>query len=111
MTQSFWESEAVEERGQQPQPESQTEPAKLALTADEFSALEERILRAVSLVRKERAARVEAEERVARMESELRDQSPVVERLENELSALRSERDQVKLRVERLLAQLDSLEV
>jgi chromosome segregation ATPase len=111
MTQSFWESEAVEERGRQPQPETQGEPVKLALSADEFSALEERILRAVSLVRRERAARTEAEERVARVESLLRDQAPQVDRLEKELSALRSERDQVKLRVERLLAQLDSLEV
>ena len=33
------------------------EPGTLALSADEFSALEERILRAVNLVKRERLAR------------------------------------------------------
>ena len=50
MTQSFWESEVVEEHPQQSQNESQTEPVKLALSVDEFSALEERVLRAVDLL-------------------------------------------------------------
>jgi len=35
----------------------------------------------------------------------------LVERLENDLSALRAERDQVRERVERLLKQLDTLEL
>jgi Tfp pilus assembly protein PilO len=38
-------------------------------------------------------------------------QSPVVEQLQNELNALRAERDQVRQRVERLLKQLDTLEL
>ncbi|MGB8260147.1 MAG: hypothetical protein WCE75_07340, partial [Terracidiphilus sp.] len=62
MTQSFWDSEVVEEAqpqvdAPQPAPAPAEEPAAVALSADEFSALEERILRAVNLVKRERLER------------------------------------------------------
>lgn len=83
----------------------------VALSANDFSALEERVLRAVEVVRRERHARAAAEDRVAALEERLREQSPVVEQLEKEISILRAERDHVRERVERLLAQLDALEL
>ena len=111
MSQSFWESEAVEvaQTGQPQEPEA--EAGNLALSVDDFSALEERILRAVNLVKRERLARAEAEERAARAEAHLLEQSPLMEQLQRDVNALRSERDQVRQRVERLLAQLDALEL
>jgi hypothetical protein len=111
MSQSFWESETVEEaQTGQPQ-EAEVEPGNLALSVDDFSALEERILRAVNLVKRERLARAEAEERAARAEAQLIEQSTLVEQLQKDVNALRSERDHVRQRVERLLAQLDALEL
>jgi hypothetical protein len=86
-------------------------PGSLTLSANDFSALEDRILRAVEVVRKERQARTTAEERAARAEAQLHDLSPQLEQLEKELNALRLERDQVRGRVERLLGQLDGLEL
>jgi predicted nuclease with TOPRIM domain len=83
----------------------------LTLSANDFAALEDRILRAVEVVRRERQARTAAEERAGRAEAQLRDLSPQLEQLEKELSALRAERDQVRGRVERLLGQLDALEL
>jgi len=83
----------------------------VALRADEFTALEERIVRAVSLVKRERQARSEAEERAAQAEGRLAEHQPLADRLQSEVKALRDERDQVRQRVERLLAQLDALEV
>jgi FtsZ-binding cell division protein ZapB len=118
MTQSFWESGA--EEGQQPEQEQHSgqpslvqaaPPETVALSVDEFSALEERILRAVNLVKRERMARAEAEERAAQVEAQLRDQAPQVDRLQTEVNTLRQERDQVRQRVERLLSQLDALEL
>jgi chromosome segregation ATPase len=91
--------------------EPAAEPGSLTLSANDFSALEERILRAVEVVRRERQARTSAEERAARAEAQLHDLSPQLEQLEKELNALRSERDQVRGRVERLLGQLDALEL
>jgi uncharacterized coiled-coil protein SlyX len=83
----------------------------LAMSADDFSALEERVLRAVALVRRERQARLAAEERAARLEAQLAEQTPRLEQMEGEVAALRAERDTVRQRVERLLAQLDALEI
>jgi dynactin complex subunit len=124
MSESLWKSEAVEEA----QPEERVEersaeyaaeaPAEpraesgaLTLSVDEFSALEERVQRTVNLVKQERQARAAAEERAAQLEDKLREQAPLAERLQAEVSALRGERDHVRQRVERLLAQLDALEL
>jgi hypothetical protein len=87
------------------------EAGVVALSTNEFAALEERILRAVDVVRRERQARTAAEERANKAELELRELSPQLTQLEQDLNALRTERDQVRGRVERLLAQLDTLEL
>jgi hypothetical protein len=84
------------------------------LTAGDFAALEERVLRAVDVVRRERHARIAAEERAATLETELaqlQSETPAVELLRQEVESLRVEREQVRLRVERLLSQLDALEL
>jgi chromosome segregation ATPase len=138
MSQTFWESDTEEvaqpeldmqqeQESQAPEmqepefgqpefhePESQApaaEPGSLALSVDDFSALEDRILRAVNLVKRERQARAEAEERAAKAEAQLSEQAPLVERLQKDLNDLRSERDMVRQRVEKLLTQLDALEL
>jgi chromosome segregation ATPase len=109
MSQFAWDSDVAEEA--QPPLAPAAEAATMALSVDEFSALEERIVRAVNLVRNERAARAAAEERAARAEVALHEHTPLVEKLQNEVKALRVERDQVRQRVERLLKQLDALEL
>jgi chromosome segregation ATPase len=120
MSQSFWESEvAVEPQTEQqpaepsaaPPAEPPAEPGALALSVDEFTALEERIMRAVELVKNERQARAAAEERAAKAETQLAGQAPLVDQLKEEVHTLRSERDHVRQRVERLLSQLDALEL
>lgn len=112
MSQSLWESEAVgAAQAEHQSPGEAAEPRTLALSADDFSALEERILRAVELVKRERIARAAAEERATRAEIQLREQTPQVEHLQKEVNALRAERNQVRQRVERLLTQLDALEL
>ncbi len=112
MAESFFESETAVDVASEEQPQAApVEPAALAVSVDEFAALEERIRRAVELVKRERQARAAAEERAAKAEEKLHAESQAVEQLQNELHALRAERDQVRQRVERLLAQLDALEL
>jgi hypothetical protein len=116
MTESFWETEVAEEKqpeepATQQAEESAKESSSLALSVDEFSALEERVLRAVDLVKRERQTRAAAEERVSQVEAQLREQAPVAEKLQKEVESLHTERDQVRKRIERLLAQLDALEL
>jgi len=87
------------------------EPGTLALSTDEFAALEERVLRAVNLVKRERLARTEAEERAAAAETKLNEQTETVDNLQKEVGGLRAEREAVKQRVDRILSQLDALEI
>ncbi|MGC1463263.1 MAG: hypothetical protein WA802_13750 [Terracidiphilus sp.] len=91
--------------------EPAAQPAALTVSADDFSALEQRIVRTVEMVKRERQARIAAEERATHAEAQLQDQGPRFDQLEKELHALQGERDHVRQRVERLLAQLDALEL
>ncbi|MGB6973619.1 MAG: hypothetical protein WBD67_02945 [Terracidiphilus sp.] len=112
MPQTFWESE-VEERAETTKVSGvpADEPESLALSADDFSALEERVIRAVELVKRERQARLAAEERAAKAEGQLTEHAPALAQMKDEVRTLRRERDQVRQRIDRLLSQLDSLEL
>ena len=104
-----------------PRPVLVAEPTPIAAVApvavvaakagDDFSSLEQRILQAVELVRRERQARIAAEEKLAAYEADVLEQLPLVDRLQQEVDLLRAEREQIKQRVDRLLTQLDSLEL
>jgi chromosome segregation ATPase len=107
MSQSFWEHEGATEVER----EVETEQAALTVSADDFAALEERIVRAVNLVKQERQARAAAESQAAQAEAHLRDQASLVEQLKKDLSELKAEREQVRRRVDKLLAQFDALEL
>ena len=87
------------------------EPSTLALSLDDFSSLDERILRAVNLVKRERMARSAAEQRATEAEVRLHDQNAATEELQKEINGLRAERDHIRQRVEKLLTQLDALEL
>jgi Mg2+ and Co2+ transporter CorA len=128
MPESFWKTDELEEALPEereaepaavavaeapagPVAEPTAEVAAVTLSVDEFSALEERVMRTVNLVKWERQARVTAEERAAKAELELREQSPLAEKLQKEIATLREERNQVRQRIERILSQLDALEL
>jgi len=77
--------------------------------ADDFTALEQRILRAVDLLKTERAARAVAEAKVAELHESLENQTADLLRAEAEIETYKTEREVVKGRVERLLGQLDEI--
>lgn len=91
--------------------QNEQQPETLAMSVDEFAALEERVLRAVNLVKRERLARAEAEERATAAETLVTESAETIDHLHKEIGSLRSEREAIKQRVDRVLAQLDSLEV
>jgi septal ring factor EnvC (AmiA/AmiB activator) len=112
MAETLLKSDGTEAAGQA------EEQGTLSMSADDFSALEERVLRAVEVVRRERQARSEAEARVAQadehtaeVQAQLGEKGQQVEKLEQDVKQLRAERDHVRERVEKLLKQLDSLEL
>ena len=150
----MWESEAVEAAeareaealaAEAPQAAPE-EPGALAVSVDDFAALEERVYRTVDLVKREREVRkaaeahaaemearashaevrrgefetramqaetrlAELEARAAQAEAQVLAHSPHVEQMQNELSGLRTEREHVRQRVEKLLQQLNGLEL
>jgi 50S ribosomal subunit-associated GTPase HflX len=99
------ESERFEKTGKK------DEPVALTVSADDFSSLESRIVRAVEMVKRERQGRTAAEERAQQAEGDLRQIAPRIEALEREIITLKNERDHVRQRVERLLSQLDALQL
>jgi chromosome segregation ATPase len=106
------EAQADEGMEQQEKGSMQAEDAgAFAVSAGDFSALEERVVRAVALVKQERQARGAAEERAALAQASADERAATIEQMEAELTTLRSERDHVRRRVESLLQQLDALEL
>src|SRR5260370_659524 len=87
------------------------ESGTLSLSLDDFSSLEDRVLRAVNLVKRERLGRTAAEEPAAQVETRLSEQSSTSEQLQKEVSPLRAKRDNIRQRGEKLLSQLDALEL
>lgn len=86
------------------------------ISADEFQALEAKVLQAVEMIRRERDARaaVEAERNAAQAEvAALQERLASLEEANStartELQAFHQERDVTRGRVERLLAQMDEL--
>lgn len=82
-------------------------PVETSVGADAFAALEQRVLRAIELLKAERAARAEAEAKVAELHRSLESQTMELLRAESEIEGFKSERDLVRGRIERLLGQLD----
>ncbi len=77
--------------------------------ADDFSVLEQRVLRAVELLRSEREARATAEANATTLQQLLDEQSALLARTEARVQALEGEREQVRARVERMMKQLDEI--
>jgi uncharacterized coiled-coil DUF342 family protein len=90
------------------------------VSVDEFQALEQKVLRAVEIVKRERDARAAAEAEVASLRRQLADQAETAqsqataaqrekEAVESQVAALNEERDGVRQRVERMMHQIDEL--
>jgi len=79
------------------------------ISVDEFQALEQKVLRAVEIVKKEREARAKAEAENAQLREQLEFQTLVASEAQTAVNTLTKERDNVKQRVEKMLQQMDDL--
>ena len=79
------------------------------VSVDEFQALEQRVLRTVELIRKERELRNSAEQEISALKELLDHASNENSTMTVELAALKQEREQVKNRVDAMLKQMDDL--
>ncbi len=86
------------------------------VSADEFQALEQKVLQTVELIKKERDARAHAESErnqvlaeLASLKQHMHAQTETASSATRELKSLQRERDLVRQRVEAMLAQMDEL--
>jgi hypothetical protein len=73
---------------------------------DEFQALEQKVLRAVEVVKREREARAAAEAEAATLRAQLAAQTSATD---SQVATLNKERDAIRQRVETMLSQMDEL--
>jgi hypothetical protein len=79
------------------------------VSVDEFQALEQKVLRAVEIVKREREARAAAEAEIAALREQLKGTASQAQAAESQIAALSQERDSVRQRVEKMLQQMDEL--
>ena len=79
------------------------------ISPDEFQALEQKVLRAVEIVRREREARASAEAEVTALREQLDALTSASNTAQSQITTLNQERETVRLRVEKMLQQMDEL--
>ena len=79
------------------------------ISIDEFQALEQKVLRAVEIIKQERDARAKAETEINNLKEQLEFQTLVAQEAQTAVNTLTKDRDAVKQRVEKMLQQMDEL--
>jgi SMC interacting uncharacterized protein involved in chromosome segregation len=90
------------------------------VSVDEFQALEQKVLRAVEIVKREREARAAAETEIATLREQLAAQAKASQSqleatlrekaaAESQVATLNQDREAVRQRVEKMLQQMDEL--
>ena len=77
--------------------------------ADDFRALEEKVYRTIEMYKAARQAQTAAERDVQRLRQQNEDREEELTRLRRETVHLKKEREDIRSRVEKMLAQIESL--
>lgn len=77
--------------------------------AEDFEALEEKVYRTIELFKAAKEARAVAERDVKRLREQLEEREEENESMRRELVQLRKDREEIRARVEKMLAQMESL--
>ena len=85
------------------------EPLADQVPADDFQALEEKIYRTIEMYKAARQAQATAERDAQRLRQQLEDREEELVRLRRESVQLKKEREDIRGRVEKMLAQIESL--
>jgi len=77
--------------------------------ADDFQALEEKVYRTIEMYKAARQAQATAERDVQRLRQQMEDREEELVRLRRESVQLKKEREDIRGRVEKMLAQIESM--
>jgi chromosome segregation ATPase len=78
-------------------------------SGDNFQKLEEKLLRALGLFKQTQAEKRALEQDVEKLKIDSKERVKLLDTLERELVTLRREREEVRVRIEKLLHQIDVL--
>jgi uncharacterized coiled-coil DUF342 family protein len=76
---------------------------------DDFPALEEKIYKAIELLKSAREGKAGAERDAQRLRDQLEQREEELDVLRGEMVSLRKEREEVRARIEKMLKQIDTL--
>lgn len=79
------------------------------VASEDFPALEEKIYKAIELLKSAREAKAMAERDANRLRDQLEQREEEIELLRSEVVSLRKEREEVRSRVEKMVKQIDQL--
>ena len=79
------------------------------VTADDFQALEQKIYRTIELYKAAKQAQAAAERDAQRLREQMEGREEELVRLRRETVQLKKEREDIRSRVEKMLAQIESL--
>lgn len=82
---------------------------EIAVSSDEFHALEERVYKTIELLKSAREAKAIAERDVSRLREQLEEREEEVDTIRQQMVSLRREREEVRSRIEKMLKQIDAL--
>jgi predicted nucleic acid-binding Zn-ribbon protein len=85
------------------------EPETETRNGDDFPALEEKIYKAIELLKSAREGKAAAERDAQRLRDQLEQREEELDVLRGEMISLRKEREEVRARVEKMLKQIDTL--
>ena len=85
------------------------EPLPSQVPADDFQALEVKIYRTIEMYKAAREAQLSAERDAMHLRQQLEDREEELVRLRRETVQLKKEREDIRARVEKMLAQIDTL--
>ena len=81
----------------------------VTIDADDFHALEQKIIRTIEMLKTEREARAAAERELRRVREQIDGRHDELDSLRREVVGLKREREEVKSRVEKMLKQIDAM--
>ncbi|HTS04151.1 MAG TPA: hypothetical protein VMP68_01100 [Candidatus Eisenbacteria bacterium] len=85
------------------------EPLAEKVPADDFQALEQKVYRTIELYKAARQAQTAAERDAERLRQQMEEREEELVRLRREAVQLKKEREDIRSRVEKMLAQIESL--
>ena len=85
------------------------QPIAEQVPADDFQTLEEKIYRTIEMYKASRQAHAAAQNDNQRLRQQLQDRDEEIDGLRRETVQLKKEREEIRTRVEKMLAQIESI--